>query len=110
MQRRHSVRHLFWRSGVAAVSQAMMFSGVYPLIPHAVRAFDKIHMGTRPLRAALAEWAMAMAVSPRAPPASRLQARAHGAPGDPATRLRDEPRELRRPRTASRAGLGPILA
>ena len=29
MQRRHSARHLLWRSGVAAVSQAMMLSGVY---------------------------------------------------------------------------------
>jgi triacylglycerol esterase/lipase EstA (alpha/beta hydrolase family) len=67
MQRRHSIRHLFWRSGVAAISQAMMFTGLYPLVPHAVRAFGKIDMGTRPLRAALAEWGIAMAVSAARP-------------------------------------------
>jgi hypothetical protein len=56
MQRRHSIRHLAWRSGVAAVSQAMMFSGLYPLLPHLLR-------GVGGLRTTLAEWAMAMAVS-----------------------------------------------
>lgn len=45
-----------WRGGVAAVSQAMMFTGVYPLVPHLVRR-------TPPLRAALAEWGMAVALS-----------------------------------------------
>ena len=37
MQRRHSLRHLFWRGGVAAVTQALMVSGLYPLAPHAWR-------------------------------------------------------------------------
>jgi triacylglycerol esterase/lipase EstA (alpha/beta hydrolase family) len=63
MQRRHSVRHLLWRGGVAAVSQAMMFSGLYPLVPHALRALARSDVGVRPLRAALAEWGMSMAVS-----------------------------------------------
>jgi hypothetical protein len=63
MQRRHPLRHLLWRGGVAAVSQAMMFTGVYPLIPHAWRAMVKHELGPRPLRAAFAEWAMSAALS-----------------------------------------------
>jgi triacylglycerol lipase len=63
MQRRHSVRHLFWRTGVAAVSQAMMFTGLYPFVPHAWRALAKHELGTRPVRAAFAEWAMSAALS-----------------------------------------------
>ena len=61
MQRRHSIRHLAWRGGVAAVSHAMMFSGLYPLLPHARRAYQRKNVGT--IRTALAEWGMAMAVS-----------------------------------------------
>lgn len=64
MQRRHSIRHLAWRGGVAAVAQAMMFTGVYPLVPH---AFRTARGGKVPLRAALAEWAMAAAVSAARP-------------------------------------------
>ena len=56
MQRRHPIGHLFWRSGVAAISHLMMFTGLYPLVPHALRR-------TRPVKAAFAEWAAAMAVS-----------------------------------------------
>jgi pimeloyl-ACP methyl ester carboxylesterase len=56
MQRRHSIRHLFWRGGVAAVSQAMMFTGVYPLVPHLVRRAG-------PAKVALAEWGMSMGLS-----------------------------------------------
>lgn len=65
MQRPHSVRHLIWRGGVAAVSHAMMFSGFYPLVPHAVRAFGRgrAESGQRRLRAVLGEWGMAMVVS-----------------------------------------------
>jgi pimeloyl-ACP methyl ester carboxylesterase len=64
MQRRHSIRHLVWRGGVAAVAQAMMFTGVYPLVPHAFRASrgDKVL-----LRATLAEWGMAALVSAARP-------------------------------------------
>src|SRR5262245_35343470 len=61
MQRRHSMRHLAWRGTVAAVSQAMMFSGLYPLLPHALRAYQKRNVGS--LRTTLAEWGMSMAVS-----------------------------------------------
>src|SRR5262245_20087002 len=61
MQRRHTMRHLAWRSGVAIVSQAMMFSGIYPLLPHALRLAQRRNVGT--VRTTLAEWGMAMAVS-----------------------------------------------
>lgn len=63
MQRRHPFRHLVWRGGVAAVSQAMMFTGLYPLVPHAWRAIAKHELGTRPVRAVAIEWAMSAAVS-----------------------------------------------
>lgn len=71
MQRPHSVRHLFWRGGVAAVSHAMMMSGVYPLLPHALRAIGRPG-GTRGargagVRVALAEWAMSAALSAARP-------------------------------------------
>ncbi|MGN6108467.1 MAG: esterase/lipase family protein [Kofleriaceae bacterium] len=67
MQRRHSVRHLLWRSGVAAVSHAMMFSGVYPLVPHAMRVIGRPPEHERPVRVALVEWGMAMALSAARP-------------------------------------------
>ena len=60
MQRRHSLRHLAWRSGVAAVSHALMFSGVYPLVPHALR---RLGGGRATLRSTLAEWGMSALVS-----------------------------------------------
>jgi triacylglycerol esterase/lipase EstA (alpha/beta hydrolase family) len=66
MQRRHSIRHLAWRGTVAAVSQAMMFSGLYPLVPHALRAYQRRRRAPQPsgmLRTTLTEWGMAMAVS-----------------------------------------------
>lgn len=63
MQRRHPLRHLLWRGGVAAVSQAMMFSGFYPLVPHAWRALARRELGSKPVRAALTEWAMSAALS-----------------------------------------------
>jgi pimeloyl-ACP methyl ester carboxylesterase len=59
MQRRHSIRHLAWRGGVAVVAQAMMFTGLYPFVPHVFRKL--------PLRTALAEWGMSMAVSAARP-------------------------------------------
>lgn len=90
MQRRHSVRHLFWRGGVAAVSHAMMLSGLYPLLPHALRAIGRREGGrghgpgedrerVRPVRVALTEWAVAMALSAARPagflplPGARVQ-------------------------------------
>jgi len=66
MQRRHSIRHLAWRGGVAAVSHALMFSGFYPLVPHAWRAMR----GDGPqkaLKIALAEWGMSAAISAARP-------------------------------------------
>ncbi|MBA3820146.1 MAG: alpha/beta fold hydrolase [Deltaproteobacteria bacterium] len=63
MQRRHPVRHLIWRGGVAAVSQAMMITGLYPLVPHAWRALVRHELGVRPVRAALTEWAVSAALS-----------------------------------------------
>ncbi len=65
MQRRHNVRHLAWRSGVAVVSNALMLTGMYPLVPIAVRRFQKREVGG--LRTALAEWGMAMALSAARP-------------------------------------------
>lgn len=67
MQRRHSVRDLVLRGSVAAVSQVMMFTGVYPLLPHAVRALARGDVGTRPLRTALTEWGMSAALSAARP-------------------------------------------
>jgi triacylglycerol lipase len=75
MQRRHSIRHLAWRGTVAAVSQAMMFSGLYPVVPHVLRRlFESRNGGSRArrtdvtrsggmLRTTLTEWGMSMAVS-----------------------------------------------
>ncbi len=62
-QRRHRARHLMFRGGVAAVTQALMFTGLYPLVPHAVRAVTRTDLGTRPIRTALAEWGMAATLS-----------------------------------------------
>ncbi len=62
MQRRHSIRHLAWRGGVAAVSHALMVSGIYPLVPHAYRAL-RGERSRGALRTALAEWGMAALVS-----------------------------------------------
>lgn len=64
MQRRHSWQHLAWRGGVAAVGNAMMFSGVYPLVPHVVRAWQGGTDGrAHPIRDAFREWGAAMAIS-----------------------------------------------
>ncbi len=60
MQRRHSARHLLARGGVAAVSHALMFTGLYPLLPHAVRALRR---DPPALRALFSEWGWAMAAS-----------------------------------------------
>lgn len=57
------MRHLAWRGGVAAVSQAMMLSGVYPLLPHALRVIGRRREHVRPLRVALGEWAASAALS-----------------------------------------------
>jgi pimeloyl-ACP methyl ester carboxylesterase len=61
VQKRHSIRHLAWRSGVAMVSDGLMLSGLYPVGVHAWRALKGERVGSA--RVALAEWAMALAVS-----------------------------------------------
>jgi pimeloyl-ACP methyl ester carboxylesterase len=61
VQKRHSIRHLAWRTTVAAVSNAMMFSGMYPLLPVALRAYQKRHVGT--MKTTLAEWGMSAGLS-----------------------------------------------
>src|SRR5258706_13991931 len=63
MQRRHSIRHLCLRGGVAAVSSALMWSGLYPAFPHAWRALSRHDLGDHPVRGALVEWALSAALS-----------------------------------------------
>nr|HEX4318852.1 alpha/beta fold hydrolase [Kofleriaceae bacterium] len=58
MQRRHRAVHLLGRGVVAAVSNALMATGAYPLLVHAAR---------RSLRGALGEWACALAASAARP-------------------------------------------
>ncbi len=65
MQRRHTIRHLAWRSGVAVVSNAMMMTGAYPLLPVALRRIQKRQVGS--LRTVLAEWGMSVALSAARP-------------------------------------------
>lgn len=113
MQRRHPLRHLLWRGGVAAVSHAMMVSGLYPLLPHALRAVGGRREGERPVRIALAEWAVSVALSAARPagflPLPGARARGprpilvlHGYAQHPA---RVMPLAFR----MRRAGLGPIF-
>ena len=66
MQKRHSIRHLVWRGGVAVASQAMMMSGLYPLVPHAMRAW-RDERPPHALRIALAEWGMSALLSAARP-------------------------------------------
>lgn len=61
MQKRHSIRHLAWRTGVAAVSGAMMVSGIYPLLPIALRAYQKRNVGT--VKTTLTEWGVSAGLS-----------------------------------------------
>ena len=63
MQRRHSVRHLLWRGGVAAASHIMMATGLYPLVPHALRAAQGGELGAHPVRSLIGEWGAALAVT-----------------------------------------------
>lgn len=65
-QKRHRAAHLLWRAGVAGVASAMMATGVYPLVPHAalvVARRRKDHVVPGQLRAAMREWAVAVAAS-----------------------------------------------
>jgi len=67
MQPRHPLGHLLWRGGVAAVSNALMFSGLYPGVPHAWRALVHHDLGDRPVRTAFVEWGLAMLLSATRP-------------------------------------------
>lgn len=61
MQRRHSIRHLAWRGVVAAASNALMATGLYPLVPHLMRR----RAGGAPVstRSLVGEWGAALAVT-----------------------------------------------
>ena len=110
MQQRHSVRHLAWRTGIAAVTQALMFSGAYPLVPHAWRAWRGVRL---PLRSALAEWGAAIAVSTLRPMGFLPMPGARGRGPRPVifvhgyamNRASFTPLSLR----LARAGIGPIV-
>lgn len=67
MQRLHSARHLLWRAGVAGVSNALMFTGLYPALPHAWRALSHHDLGDHPVRTAIIEWSAALALSAARP-------------------------------------------
>jgi triacylglycerol lipase len=45
------------------MSHALMFTGLYPALPHAWRALSRHDLGERPVRAALVEWVMSMVFS-----------------------------------------------
>src|SRR5689334_11357679 len=69
MQRRHSARALFWRGVLAVASDAMMVTGVYPLVPHAALALSRRRAGGAGggVAVALKEWALAVGVSAARP-------------------------------------------
>jgi pimeloyl-ACP methyl ester carboxylesterase len=69
-QKRHPALHLVWRAAVAGVANAMMATGLYPLVPHvglAVSRRRKAHRIPGQLRAAMVEWACAVAASAARP-------------------------------------------
>ena len=96
---------------MAAVSQAMMFSGVYPLVPYAVRRAQRAPRA--PLRSMLGDWAMAMTLSAARPAGVLPLPGAHPRGPRPIivlhgyamNRANFVPLAYR----LSRAGLGPIL-
>jgi pimeloyl-ACP methyl ester carboxylesterase len=115
-QRLHRPAHLLWRAAVAGVAGAMMASGLYPLLPHAsmvVMRRRKDRGVSGQLRAALREWAVAMAVSAARP------AGFFGLPGGRTVGPRpvivvhgyamNRANFLVLARRLSRAGLGPVL-
>ena len=65
MQRRHPARALFWRGVLAAASDVMMVTGVYPFVPALVNAVRRRGGGTP--GAAMREWGLALAVSAARP-------------------------------------------
>src|SRR3990170_1948621 len=71
MQRTHSLRHLFWRTVLAAAGDVGVTLGLYPIAPHLGVAIQRRRAGQpQPpgaVRAAAAEWAVAAAVSAARP-------------------------------------------
>ncbi|MBK9032537.1 MAG: alpha/beta fold hydrolase [Myxococcales bacterium] len=70
-QRRHPPGHLLWRGVVAAASDLLMVSGVYPFVPHAGMAWSRWRK-ERPsppgqVRVAVREWGAALALSAARP-------------------------------------------
>lgn len=70
-QRRHAPGHLVWRGVVAAASDLLMLTGVYPFVPHAGMVWSRWRK-ERPsppgqLRAAVREWGAAVALSAARP-------------------------------------------
>src|SRR5690349_371309 len=115
MQRRRSARALFWRGVLAMASDAMMLTGVYPLVPHAALALQRRRRGGAGggVGVALKEWALAVGVS-AARPLGFLGLpgrRAHGPRpvillhGYAMNRANFLPLALR----LARAGLGPLI-
>ncbi|HEU4735092.1 MAG TPA: hypothetical protein VFT22_44680, partial [Kofleriaceae bacterium] len=48
---------------MAAISNTMMFTGLYPGIPHAFRVVARHDLGEHPVRTALVEWGMSALIS-----------------------------------------------
>ena len=91
----------------------MMFTGLYPLLPHALRMVQGGDRGARPMRSALGEWGAAMAVSALRPTGFFPLPGAHGHGPRPIVVLHGYamnranffPLALR----LARAGLGPVV-
>jgi triacylglycerol lipase len=70
-QKRHRVAHLAWRGVIAGLSDAMMLSGVYPMVPHAAMMMSRWRKHranpSGHVRAALAEWGLAIGLSAARP-------------------------------------------
>ncbi len=109
MQRRHSARHLLARGGVAAVNHALSVTGVYPVLPHALRCAQQ---AAPPLRALLAEWGWAVAASVARPLGFLPLAGARGAGPRPVILLHgyamNRANFVLLARRLAAAGLGPV--
>lgn len=70
-QRRHSPGHLVWRGVVAAASDLLMATGVYPFVPHAGMMWSRWRKQRpsppRQLQVAMREWGAALALSAARP-------------------------------------------
>jgi pimeloyl-ACP methyl ester carboxylesterase len=108
-------RQLFWRTVIAGLADVAMATGIYPLVPHAAMALSRWRKDREQprgqVRAALAEWAMAVGVSLARP------AGFFGLPGAVGPRpivvvhgyAMSRANFLLLARRLARAGLGPVL-